>query len=59
VLTFKFDIMKKTECPVSQIGTSDFYNDKMVNIFKWRSNLYISQVELCIHVFQVMHIFFE
>jgi hypothetical protein len=29
----------------------------MVNIFKWMSTLYISQVGPCRHVFQVMHMF--
>jgi hypothetical protein len=44
VLTIKFDILEKSEVLNSQIGRSDFYSYKMVNIFKWRSALYISQV---------------
>jgi hypothetical protein len=30
-----------------------FYSDKMTNISKWRSTLYISQVGLCKHVFKL------
>jgi hypothetical protein len=52
VLTTKFNILGKSECPVYQIGTSSFYSAKMVNISKWMSTLYISQVEPCKHVFQ-------
>jgi hypothetical protein len=44
VLTIKFDILEKSEVLNSQIGRSGFYSYKMVNIFKWRSALYISQV---------------
>jgi hypothetical protein len=51
VLTTKFDIVRKLECPVSQTGTSGFYSYKMVNIFIWRSTLYISQVGSYKHVF--------
>jgi hypothetical protein len=36
VLTTKFDILEKSECPVCQIGTSGFYSAKIVNISKWR-----------------------
>jgi hypothetical protein len=57
MLMTKFDILEKPECPVSQIGTSGLYSDKMVNISKWRSTLYISQVRPCRHIFQVMHMF--
>jgi hypothetical protein len=57
VLTTKFDILEKPECPVSQTTTSDFFSYKMVNISKWRPTLYISQVRPCMHVFQVMHVF--
>jgi hypothetical protein len=57
VLTTKFDILGKSECLVSQTGTSDFYSYKMVNNFKWMPNLYISQVGPYMHVFQVMHMF--
>jgi hypothetical protein len=57
VLTTKFDIMGKSECPVCQTGTSGFYSVKMVNISKWSPTLYISQVEPCRHAFQVMHMF--
>jgi hypothetical protein len=57
MLTIKFDIMKKLECLVCQIGISSFYNAKMVNISKWRPTLYVSQVGPCMHVFQVMHMF--
>jgi hypothetical protein len=59
VLTTEFDILEKTECHVCQNGTSGFYSAKMVNIFKWRSTLYISQVGPCSHVFEVMHMFLE
>jgi hypothetical protein len=34
VLTTKFDILKKSECHVCQIGTSDFYSYEMANISK-------------------------
>jgi hypothetical protein len=44
VLTTKFDILGKSEVPESQIGRSDVYSYKMVNISKWMSALYISQV---------------
>jgi hypothetical protein len=57
VLTTKFDILKKPECPVCQTETFSFYSDKKVNISKWRPTLYISQVGPCRHVFQVMHVF--
>jgi hypothetical protein len=50
VLTTKFDILKKSERPVCPTRTSDFYNDKTLNIFKWISSLYISQVRPCRHV---------
>jgi hypothetical protein len=53
VLTTKFGIMKKPECPVCQTGTFDFYSDNMVNISKWRSTLYILQVGPCRHVFRL------
>jgi hypothetical protein len=59
VLTTKFDILEKLQCPVCQTGTSDFYHDKMVNISKWRPTLYILQVIPCSHVFQVMHMFLK
>jgi hypothetical protein len=42
MLTIKFDILKKPECPVYQTGTSDFYSAKIVNISKWKPILYIS-----------------
>jgi hypothetical protein len=58
VLTTNFDAMGKLECPVCQTGTFGFYSAKMINIFKWRQTLYISQVGLCGHVFLVMHMFF-
>ena len=57
VLTTKFDILGKTECPVFQTGTSDFYSYKIVNISKWMSTLYISQVGPYSHTFQVIHFF--
>jgi hypothetical protein len=57
VLTTEFKILGKLECPVCRIGTFDFYSVKLVNISKWRSILYISQVGPCRHVFQVMHMF--
>jgi hypothetical protein len=53
VLMTNFDIMEKLECAVSQIGTSSFYSDKMVNISKWGPTLYISQVTICKHVFRL------
>jgi hypothetical protein len=53
VLTTKFDIIEKLECPVSQTEISDFYSYKMVNICKWMSTLYISQVGSYIHVFRL------
>jgi hypothetical protein len=59
VLMTKFDILKKSECPISQTWTSDFYSYEMVNISKWRQNLYISQVRPYRHVFQVMNVFLE
>jgi hypothetical protein len=59
VLRFKFDILEKSECPISQTETSDFYSYKMVNIFNWRPTLYISQVRPYMHVFQVMYLFLE
>jgi hypothetical protein len=40
----KGNILGNLECPVSQIGTSDFYSYEIVNIFKWMQTLYISQV---------------
>jgi hypothetical protein len=48
----KFNILKKPECPVCQTEISNFYSAKMVNISKYRSTLYISQVGPCRHVFQ-------
>jgi hypothetical protein len=57
VLTTKFDILEKLECPVSQTETSNFYSYEIVNISKWMPTLYISQVEPCRHVFQVMYVF--
>jgi hypothetical protein len=57
VLVTKFGILRKPECLVCQTGTSYFYSAKMVNISKWRTTLYISQVRPCRHVFQVMHMF--
>jgi hypothetical protein len=44
VLRTKFNILGKPDVPVSQTGRSDFYSYKIVNIFKWRLALYISQV---------------
>jgi hypothetical protein len=57
MLMTKFDILEKSKCLVSQTGTSNFCSDKIVNIFKWRSTLYISRVRPCRPVFQVMHMF--
>jgi hypothetical protein len=57
MLTINFDILGKSDCLVCQTRTSGFCIYEMVNISKWRPILYISQVGLCIHVFQVMHIF--
>jgi hypothetical protein len=57
MLPIKFGILGKLECPVYQTGTNGFYNDKKVNISKWRLTLYISQLRLCKHVFQVMKVF--
>jgi hypothetical protein len=57
MLTIKFYILKKSECPVCQSETYGFYSAKMVNISKWRATLYILQVGPCMHVFQVMHMF--
>jgi hypothetical protein len=51
VLTTKFDILGEPEYPVYQTGISSFYSVKMVNISKWMSTLYISQVGQCRHVF--------
>jgi hypothetical protein len=51
VLKIEFDIMEKSECHICQIETFDFYRAKMVNISKWMSILYISQVGPCKHVF--------
>jgi hypothetical protein len=59
VLTDKFDILGKPECPIFHIRTFDFYSDKMVNISKWRPTLYISQVGRSRHVCQVIHMFLE
>jgi hypothetical protein len=59
VLTDKFDILGKPECPIFHIRTFDFYSDKMVNISKWRPTLYISQVRPSRHVCQVIHMFLE
>jgi hypothetical protein len=59
VLTIKFNILGKLECPVRQTETTGFYNDKMVNISKWRPNLYISQVGPYKHTFEVMHMFLK
>jgi hypothetical protein len=53
VLMTKFDILGKSECPVCQTETSGFYNDKMVNISKWRPTLYISQVVPYTQVFRL------
>jgi hypothetical protein len=57
VLTTNFNILGKPECRICQTKTSRFYSYEMVNISKWRPTLYISQVEPCRHVFQVMHMF--
>jgi hypothetical protein len=57
VLTTKFDILGEPEYPVYQTGISSFYSVKMVNISKWMSTLYISQVGQCRHIFQVMYMF--
>jgi hypothetical protein len=57
VLTTKFDILGKPECPVSQTRTSGFYSYEMVNISKCRLTLYIRQVGPYRHVFQVIHVF--
>jgi hypothetical protein len=54
MLTTKFDILGKPECPVSQNKIFGFYSYKMVNISKCGITLYISQVRPYIHVFQVM-----
>jgi hypothetical protein len=59
VLMTNFDILEKLKCPICQTKTSGFYSCKMINIFKWRSTLYISQVGLSKHIFQVMHVFLE
>jgi hypothetical protein len=59
VLTTKFDILRKSECPICQTKTSDFYSNKKVNISIWRLTLYISQVGPCRYVCQVMHMFLE
>jgi hypothetical protein len=59
VLIAKFDILGKSECLVYQIETSGFYSYEMVNISKWMPTSYISQVEPCMHVFQVMQMFLE
>jgi hypothetical protein len=56
-LTTEFDISEKLECLVCQTGTSGFFSTKMVNNSKWRTTLYISQVGLYKHVFQVMRMF--
>jgi hypothetical protein len=48
MLTIKFDIMGKSGVLYSQSGRSDFYGYKIVNISKWRSALYISQV---VHIY--------
>jgi hypothetical protein len=48
VLTTKYDILGKLECPICQIRTSSFCSDKMVNIYEWMPSLYISHVfRLC------------
>jgi hypothetical protein len=45
VLMTKFDILGKSMVVSdSQIGRSRLHNSKMVNISKWRSTLYISQI---------------
>jgi hypothetical protein len=58
MLTIKFYILKKSECPVWQIRIYGFYSAKMINISKWMSTLYILEVGPCMHVFQVMHMCF-
>jgi hypothetical protein len=57
VLTTKFEIFGKSDCLVSQTGTSSFYSCKMVNILKSNTTLYISLVGPYRHVFRVMHVF--
>jgi hypothetical protein len=59
VLTIKFNILGKLESPVYQTRTSGFYSDKKVNIYKWRSTLYISQVGPCRHVFRLCTCFLD
>jgi hypothetical protein len=59
MLTIKFYILKKLECPVWQIITYGFYSAKMVNISKWMPTVYILEVGPCMHVFQVMHMCFR
>jgi hypothetical protein len=53
MLTTKFDIIEKSEYPVFQTETSGFYSYKMINIFKLRSTLYISQVGPYMHVYRL------
>jgi hypothetical protein len=51
MLTIKFDIMGKSGVLYSQSERSDFYGYKIVNISKWRSALYISQV---VHIYMFL-----